>query len=114
MVIWRGKELVMLYNNAWRPLQGTKYPKALQQVRTLEQVRQIPAIALTAYAGEVNRQQAIQAGFQTPLSKQIEPLELIKAISALINSKEQSKRLNALIRTLFISHSNPNRDPRTD
>jgi len=79
----------MLYNDAWRPLLGTKHPKALQQVRTLEQVRQIPAIALTAYAREVNRQQAIQAGFQTPLSKPIEPNELIKAISALINSKEQ-------------------------
>lgn len=35
----------------------------LQQVRTLEQVRRIPAFALTAYAGEVNRQQTIQAGF---------------------------------------------------
>ena len=58
----------------------------LQQVRTLEQVRQVPAIALTAYAGELDRQQAIQAGFQKHLSKPIEPNELINVISALINS----------------------------
>ncbi len=87
MVIWRGKELVMLYNDAWRPLQGTKHPKALQQVRTLEQVQQVPVIALTAYAGELDRQQAIGAGFQKHLSKSVEPNELINVISALINSK---------------------------
>jgi hypothetical protein len=73
MVIWWGKQLVMLYNDAWRPIQGTKHPKALQQVQTLEQVRQIPALVLTAYAGEVDRQQAIQAEFQTHLSKPIKP-----------------------------------------
>ncbi len=65
MVIWWRKELVMLYNDAWQPIQSTKDPKGLQQVRTtLEQVRQIPVLVLTAYAGEVNRQQAIQAEFQ--------------------------------------------------
>ena len=89
MVIWWGKGLVMLYNDAQRLLPGTKHPtKALQQVRTLEQVRQIPVLALTAYAREVNRQQAIQAGFQTHLSKPIAPRELIKAISPLSNSEE--------------------------
>ncbi len=78
----------MLYNDAWRPILSIKQPKALQQVRTLEQVQQIPVIALTIYALEVNRQQAIQAGFPTHLSKPIEPNELIEAISALINLKE--------------------------
>jgi PAS fold len=29
MVIWWGQELVMLYNDAWRPILGTKHPKAL-------------------------------------------------------------------------------------
>ena len=82
MVIWWGKELVMLYNDVWRPIIGSKHPKALQQVRKLEQVRQIPALALTAYAGEVDQQQAIQAGFQMPLSKPTEHKKLIKAISA--------------------------------
>ncbi|PSB27482.1 hypothetical protein C7B70_22530 [Chlorogloea sp. CCALA 695] len=70
----------------------------LQQIRTLEQVRRIPAIALTAYAGEFNRQQAIQSGFQRHLSK----------------PKEPPTGLNPLTKTLFISHSNPNRDPLPD
>jgi signal transduction histidine kinase len=29
MVIWWGQELVMLYNDAWRPILGAKHPKAL-------------------------------------------------------------------------------------
>jgi CheY-like chemotaxis protein len=60
----------------------------LQQVRTIEQVRQVSAIALTAYAGEFNRQQALQAGFQKHLSKPIEPNKLIQAISDLIGGEQ--------------------------
>jgi PAS domain S-box-containing protein len=56
----------------------------LQQVRTLKQVRQVSAIALTAYAGEFDRQQALQAGFQKHLSKPIKPNQLIQEISDLI------------------------------
>ncbi len=29
MVIWWGKESVLLYNNAWRPILGTKHPQSL-------------------------------------------------------------------------------------
>lgn len=29
MVIWWGKELVLLYNDAWQPILGTKHPQAL-------------------------------------------------------------------------------------
>ncbi len=56
----------------------------LQQVRNLEPVKHIPAIALTACAGEFDRQQALQAGFQKHLSKPIDPNQLIQAISDLI------------------------------
>jgi len=41
----------------------------------------IPAIALTAYAGEINQQQALAAGFQMHISKPVEPEELVKAIA---------------------------------
>jgi PAS domain S-box-containing protein len=59
----------------------------LRQVRVLPPERggQIPAIALTAYAGEFDRQQALQAGFQRHLAKPIEPDELIKTIAALLS-----------------------------
>jgi CheY-like chemotaxis protein len=55
----------------------------LQQIRTLspEQGGQTPAIALTAYAGELNQQQALAAGFQQHISKPVEPAELVKAIA---------------------------------
>jgi CheY-like chemotaxis protein len=51
-----------------------------------EQGGQIPAIALSAYVGELNQQQAIAAGFQRHLSKPIESATLIEAIVDLIES----------------------------
>lgn len=66
----------------------------MQQVRRLEasqreslssrQKRQIPAIALTAYAGDMDYQRAIAAGFQRHLPKPVEPETLIKTIANLI------------------------------
>jgi PAS domain S-box-containing protein len=44
----------------------------------------IPAIALTAYAGEINQQQALAAGFQRHISKPVEPDELVEAIARLL------------------------------
>jgi CheY-like chemotaxis protein len=58
----------------------------IQQIRTWspEQGGTIPAIALTAYAGEINQQQALAAGFQMHISKPVEPEELVKAIARLL------------------------------
>ena len=60
----------------------------MQRVRALppEQGGKVPAIALTAYAGDFNQQQALQSGFQQHVSKPIEPERLIQVISSLINS----------------------------
>ena len=57
----------------------------IQQVRCLkpEQGGQIPAIALTAYVGEMDSQQAIAAGFQRHISKPVEPAELVTVIANL-------------------------------
>ncbi len=44
----------------------------------------IPAIALTAYAGEINQQQALAAGFEMHISKPVEPEELVNAIARLL------------------------------
>lgn len=54
----------------------------IQKLRDLptEQDRFLPAIALTAYAGETNHQQALSAGFQKHLTKPVDPVELIFAI----------------------------------
>ncbi|WP_293352760.1 MULTISPECIES: response regulator [unclassified Microcoleus] len=45
----------------------------------------IPAIALTAYAGEINHQQALAAGFQRHISKPVEPNLLVGAIGDLLS-----------------------------
>ncbi|MHC5752901.1 MAG: AAA family ATPase [Nostoc sp.] len=57
----------------------------MRQVRSLEpeQGGTIPAIALTAYAGEMDHQQAIAVGFQQHISKPVDPEELVKAIASL-------------------------------
>lgn len=59
----------------------------LRQVRALspEEGGTTLAIALTAYVGDINEQQAIAAGFQRHLPKPIEPEDLIKAILSLID-----------------------------
>jgi hypothetical protein len=61
----------------------------MRQVRARlpQQNGQIPAIALTAYAGEINQQQAIAAGFHMHISKPVEPDELVKAIVSLVKPK---------------------------
>jgi PAS domain S-box-containing protein len=60
----------------------------MQQVRALppEQGGQVRAIALTAYAGDFDQQQARQAGFQQHLSKPIEPENLIQGIFSLMKA----------------------------
>ncbi|MBN3890688.1 MAG: PAS domain S-box protein [Nostoc sp. JL31] len=59
----------------------------LREVRKLppEQGGQIPAIALTAYAGEINYNQAMAAGFQKHLPKPVDPVDLAAAIVSLVD-----------------------------
>lgn len=58
----------------------------IRQIRkqSPEQGGEIPAIALTAYAGEIDRQQALAAGFQQHISKPIEPELLMQAILTIV------------------------------
>ncbi|MCU0566573.1 MAG: ATP-binding protein [Oculatellaceae cyanobacterium Prado106] len=64
----------------------------IRQVRSRapDQGGLIPAIALTAYAGEMDQQQALAAGFQRHLAKPIEPEQFVKAI---IQVLEESQRI---------------------
>jgi CheY-like chemotaxis protein len=62
----------------------------IRQIRALpEQGGRVPAIALTAYAGDFNRQQAMQAGFQRHLTKPIDPDTLISAIVHLVQPRSK-------------------------
>lgn len=55
--------------------------------RSANSSRQIPAIALTAYAMEQDQQQALAAGYQRHLAKPIEPEVLVSAIATLANQE---------------------------
>lgn len=48
----------------------------------------IPALALTAFATEKDRQRALDSGFQMHLSKPVEPRALIQAIEHLVNGRD--------------------------
>ena len=56
----------------------------MTQIRQLPRGKNIPAIALTAYAGEIERQSSFDAGFQKHIAKPISIPELITAIIELI------------------------------
>ncbi|MEG5063186.1 PAS domain S-box protein [Microcoleus sp. B3-A4] len=62
----------------------------IRQVRQLstQEGGEIPAIALTAYAGEANQQQALAAGFQRHLPKPVEPETLVETIEKLLHPIE--------------------------
>jgi CheY-like chemotaxis protein len=59
----------------------------IRKIRTMHdsRVRNIPAIALTAYARNDDRQRALLAGFQMHVSKPVEPRELIAGVASLLN-----------------------------
>jgi PAS domain S-box-containing protein len=63
----------------------------LEQVRLWEAQRgkHIPAIALTGYARDEDRTQALAASFQMHLSKPVEPSELVQAIASLTGRAEK-------------------------
>ncbi|MBD1920356.1 response regulator [Microcoleus sp. FACHB-831] len=61
----------------------------MRRVKALESGRsEIPAIALTAYAMESDRSQALSVGFYKHLSKPFDIDELIKTVACLIFNKQ--------------------------
>lgn len=58
--------------------------------RPPEQGGMIPAIALTAYVGELNQRKAIESGFQKHFAKPVAPDLLIQAIADLVNISNSS------------------------
>ncbi|MDF5709371.1 MAG: PAS domain S-box protein [Nostoc sp. S4] len=58
----------------------------MRQIRDMppELGGKIPAIALTAYAAQIDYQQALAAGFKQHITKPVEPAKLIRAIAKLI------------------------------
>jgi signal transduction histidine kinase/integral membrane sensor domain MASE1/CheY-like chemotaxis protein len=72
---------------------GLPYESGYDLIRRIRampsDLSQIPAVALTAFATEKDRQLALSAGFQTHLSKPIEPAALVEAIEHAITGRRQ-------------------------
>ncbi|MBE9092752.1 response regulator [Tychonema sp. LEGE 07203] len=62
----------------------------------LQRDRKMPAIALTAYARESERRQALESGFQMHLSKPVEVTELIAGIATLTGILRNPARLKTV------------------
>jgi PAS domain S-box-containing protein len=63
----------------------------IRRIRGLDgEIRDIPAIALTAYAGEVDRRKALDAGYQVHLAKPVDPHQLAAAVARVARAKASS------------------------
>jgi CheY-like chemotaxis protein len=56
----------------------------------VERGGRLPAVALTAYARDLDRQQAIAAGFEKHLPKPVEPAELVAVVANLAGVSDPS------------------------
>ncbi len=83
--IWRRKP-DLLISDVGMP--GTDGYELMRRVRRLPAERggRIPAVALTAYAREQDRQRAIAAGYQLHLTKPVEVAELSATVAHLLNN----------------------------
>jgi CheY-like chemotaxis protein len=64
----------------------------IRKVRALpSEVRNVPAVALTAFATEKDNQRALSAGFQIHLAKPVKPDVLVEAIKSLANRNGSEK-----------------------
>ena len=69
-------------------LPGEDGQELIRKVRALEAERggRIPALALTAYAGQTHREKALAAGFDQQVSKPVVPAELVAQVALLAGS----------------------------
>src|SRR5512134_2395512 len=66
----------------------------MRRVRMLpfERGGEVPAIALSAYAGAEDRRKALLAGFQRHMSKPVDPAHLLAAIASMVRSDRGNDR----------------------
>ena len=62
----------------------------IQKIRALapEEGRDVPAVALTAFAGVQDKEKAMTAGFQQHLSKPVEPVALARTVARILGRSE--------------------------
>jgi PAS domain S-box-containing protein len=75
---------ILLSDIGMPEMDGYALIKLIRQL-TPEQGGQIPAIALTAYAGQTNQQQALEVGFSHHIAKPVDIDELLEVISIMLS-----------------------------
>ncbi|WP_445634703.1 histidine kinase [Nostoc sp. DSM 114161] len=83
----QSKPDILLSDIGMPEMNGYMLVKEIRAFEAQTGTEKMPAIALTAYAAEIDRQEALQAGFQQHLVKPVTPEELLMAISSLIKDK---------------------------
>ena len=89
--------------NSWRPdilVSDIGMPvedgyALIEQIRLLPEAEggEVPAIALTAFAGVQDRDQALSSGFQQHLSKPVEPVHLARTVARILGRSESGIEL---------------------
>ena len=59
----------------------------ITKIRALPQGKNLPAIALSAYAGDIDRQRSLEVGFQEHLNKPVDIYNLLNATLQLLGLK---------------------------
>ena len=61
----------------------------MKTIRLMSRLRRVPAVAVTAYAGESDRDAALQSGFQAHVQKPFAPDSLIDQITELLHAPSE-------------------------
>lgn len=65
----------------------------IQIIRATPQNKTLPAIAVTAYARAEDRIRSIAAGFDSHISKPVEPQALLKAVATLVDTNRKNQNI---------------------
>jgi len=85
--VFRAWKPDLLVSDIGMPIEdGYTLIRKLRQMR-LKAAKEIPAIALTAYATKEDKARALASGFQVHVPKPIEPATLVRSIATLMNRK---------------------------
>jgi signal transduction histidine kinase/ActR/RegA family two-component response regulator len=69
----------------------------VQRVRAADATRDLPALALTAYARAEDRERALASGFHDYLAKPVHPSRLVEAVAALVRGRHEQLDLGSTV-----------------
>jgi CheY-like chemotaxis protein len=69
------------------------------RAHSTEAIRNVPAIAVTAYTSELDRDTALAVGFQQHLPKPVDPSQLVEAIHEVLRHAPPAQEVASVVRT---------------